>query len=349
MKSALRAEFCEAGGRPLVGFTVGGHPQSAAGSFANLFEQFPELSETVLTGVSQPRATATASVSCRSTSFTPASRRRRSSSRPTATAWTSPPTFPTSGSSSRCPRRAAAANPPTRVVPRGARRGGAVRRRLGRLPQLGERSLGLGSVRPADDRRPVLAQRAWIAVAAVVFLVALPPPGGAAGASAHSCWTAASSRPAPAAASNDATAPEVLAQRLLARLGDDRYVTGIHLAPPPPVTFQHSYWRDGRPPQDALWAYIAAPRASAAHLRDADPETISRHQQAAWGGARPSCSAGRALRRGRRAARRLDRRGAVRAHQRTRPSSRRSGNRLRASCRTGSPQLRSASASASCR
>ena len=49
VKSALRAEFCEAGGRPLVGFTVGLHTQSAAGSFANLFEQFPELSETVLT------------------------------------------------------------------------------------------------------------------------------------------------------------------------------------------------------------------------------------------------------------------------------------------------------------
>ena len=47
-ENALRTALCEAGGSPLVGFTLGGHERSAAGSFANLFERYPELPDGVL-------------------------------------------------------------------------------------------------------------------------------------------------------------------------------------------------------------------------------------------------------------------------------------------------------------
>ena len=104
------------------------------------------------------------------------------------------------------------------------------------------------------------------------------------GPSAHSCWTAASGGPAPELSTAGAArvASDVLATHLLARLGDSRFVTGIHLAPPPPYTFQHTgYWRNGRPPDDALWAYIAAPQARAP-VRDGGPDALSVFVQASW-------------------------------------------------------------------
>jgi hypothetical protein len=75
-------------------------------------------------------------------------------------------------------------------------------------------------------------------------------------------------------------APDVLAKRLLVRLGDRRFVTDIHFGPPPPITFQHrGYWRNALPPKDALWAYITAPLAQ---IRDGDPEGVSRYEHASW-------------------------------------------------------------------
>jgi hypothetical protein len=90
------------------------------------------------------------------------------------------------------------------------------------------------------------------------------PPG--------SCWTrpfgggpplqAAPSSPLPARL--DHTAPAELVQRLLSRLGDNRYVLNIELASPPPITLQHlrGYFAGVRPPANSLWAFVSAPVAT---------------------------------------------------------------------------------------
>jgi hypothetical protein len=66
-----------------------------------------------------------------------------------------------------------------------------------------------------------------------------------------------------APAAGVAVNPERIAQRLLAGLGDHRYVTAIKLAPAPPATGSrlHTLYAGARPPRGALWATIIAPAA----------------------------------------------------------------------------------------
>jgi hypothetical protein len=117
-----------------------------------------------------------------------------------------------------------------------------------------------------------------VGAAALACASVAEPRGG----SAHSCWTAASPGPAPDSVGRGAAAPSVLAQRLLERLGDRRFVKAITLAPPPPQTLGHTgYWRNARPPKDARWAWIAAPQALTPG-GDGDLAAISVHAQALW-------------------------------------------------------------------
>jgi hypothetical protein len=90
--------------------------------------------------------------------------------------------------------------------------------------------------------------------------------------SARSCWTrpfgSGVMRAAPSAKPSlhpQPRPPAVLVRGLLARLGDRRLVHAIQVGPPPPITLMHlrGYFAGARPPADALWAYIAAPAASA--------------------------------------------------------------------------------------
>jgi hypothetical protein len=105
------------------------------------------------------------------------------------------------------------------------------------------------------------------ATCAAIAVAAAP---SASKATAHSCWTQESLQPGrtlePVSAGVD---PDALARRVLARLGDSRLVKRIELAPPPPYTFQHGWWRHNLPPKDALWAYISAPDARAPRGPDA--------------------------------------------------------------------------------
>jgi hypothetical protein len=57
--------------------------------------------------------------------------------------------------------------------------------------------------------------------------------------------------------------PAEIARRVLAGLGDRRYVLRVALGPPPPVALHHirGYFAGVRPPADALWAYVGAPAA----------------------------------------------------------------------------------------
>jgi len=58
--------------------------------------------------------------------------------------------------------------------------------------------------------------------------------------------------------------PAKIIARLLAQLGDNRYVQAISFGPPPPITLQHlrGYFGGVRPPADALWAYVSVPAAN---------------------------------------------------------------------------------------
>lgn len=89
---------------------------------------------------------------------------------------------------------------------------------------------------------------------------------------AGSCWT----RPfpqgpplrvapsSPLAATPARLRAATVAHRLLARLGDSRYVHGVNLGRPPAVTLTHlkGYYAGARPPVDAVWAYVDAPAVS---------------------------------------------------------------------------------------
>jgi hypothetical protein len=93
----------------------------------------------------------------------------------------------------------------------------------------------------------------------------------------HSCWarTTGSTEPGAPSVMPRAThaPPAEIVRRLLARLGDDRFVRRIEIGAPPPITSQHlGYFGRPRPPQDAAWAYIAAPAAAADPGSD-DPMT----------------------------------------------------------------------------
>lgn len=88
-------------------------------------------------------------------------------------------------------------------------------------------------------------------------------------------------------------APNVVVHRLLARLGDRRYVRAIKLAPAPRTIPLHSrvHYVGGRPPADALKAEIVIRRLNASHGH-ASPELIVRRKIAEY----ESEIVGRALR-----------------------------------------------------
>jgi hypothetical protein len=111
--------------------------------------------------------------------------------------------------------------------------------------------------------------------------------------SAHSCWTrpfgSGVMRAAPSAkppSNPPRTPPAQIVRRLLARLGDRRYVRGIELGVPPSITLQHlhGYFGGVRPPSDALWAYIDAPLANPrANVRvHPTPERVGALMVAKW-------------------------------------------------------------------
>jgi len=79
-------------------------------------------------------------------------------------------------------------------------------------------------------------------------------------------------------------APETIVQRLLARLGDRRYVLRVALGPPPPITLQHlrGYYAGVRPPPDSLWAYVAAPAATRQLPNHAGPRASGAQMIADW-------------------------------------------------------------------
>jgi hypothetical protein len=106
---------------------------------------------------------------------------------------------------------------------------------------------------------------------------ARPSPGGGNGElrSAPSVVAVATASPA---------APGTIVRALLADLGDRRYIRRIELGPLPPITRRHlkGWFNDARPPADALWAYIAAPAASAVLTAHATPQQIGAQSVAEW-------------------------------------------------------------------
>lgn len=127
---------------------------------------------------------------------------------------------------------------------------------------------------------------------------------------ARSCWT----RPSPGGGTGllraapsyrakrlSSLRPAAIADRLLARLGDRRYIHRIELGPPPPLVLTHrkGWFAGARPPSDALWAYIAAPAAVATLPSHPDADAVQAQTIAEWeselveGGLRDAlCAAG---------------------------------------------------------
>jgi hypothetical protein len=109
--------------------------------------------------------------------------------------------------------------------------------------------------------------------------------------SALSCWTRPfgggaplrSAPSAPVAARASGLAPQTIVKRLLARLGDRRYVKRVVLSPPP-ITLEHlrGYFAGARPPKDALWAYVAAPAATQLLPVHASRAQTGRQMVAQW-------------------------------------------------------------------
>jgi hypothetical protein len=108
--------------------------------------------------------------------------------------------------------------------------------------------------------------------------------------SQNSCWTRPLGpglmRSAPSFADPSATntAPAKLVRDLLARFGDRRYVKRIEIGRPPPITFQHirGYFAGKEPPANALWAYIAAPVATARLAEIPTPQQVGDQMLAQW-------------------------------------------------------------------
>jgi hypothetical protein len=105
----------------------------------------------------------------------------------------------------------------------------------------------------------------------------------------RSCWTrpfgdgVLRGAPSFSVRSTSTVAPAEVVRALLARLGDRRFVSRIELAPPPPVTLRHlrGYFAGVRPPADAVWAYIAAPAATAT-LRKPSAAQVGAQMLAQW-------------------------------------------------------------------
>jgi hypothetical protein len=79
--------------------------------------------------------------------------------------------------------------------------------------------------------------------------------------------------------------PKVIVRRLLARLGDRRYIRTIKLAPAPPATGSrlHAFYAGAHPPSDALWATIVAPAAKLPQGHSV-PVRVLRLEAAYWEG-----------------------------------------------------------------
>ena len=108
--------------------------------------------------------------------------------------------------------------------------------------------------------------------------------------SAHSCWARNVSggvlRAAPSVPVRSVThpaSPTRIAQLLLQRFGDDRYVRKVVFAGPPPNTLSHlkGYFGGVRPPFDARWAYISAPLAGLQPAKPT-PEQVGEQMVASW-------------------------------------------------------------------
>ncbi len=107
--------------------------------------------------------------------------------------------------------------------------------------------------------------------------------------SSHSCWTPRSPgtgvlRDAPTVApkgAERATPAQIV--RLLARLGDRRYIREVVMGKPPRIVLEHarSYY-GARPPADAVWAYIDAPVAAADRGEKPTAEQTGALMEAEW-------------------------------------------------------------------
>jgi hypothetical protein len=106
-----------------------------------------------------------------------------------------------------------------------------------------------------------------------------------------SCWTRSLGggvlRSAPSVSPSPPHHPlaqETIVQRVLARLGDRRYVLHVALGPPPPITLQHlrGYFAGARPPANARWAYVSAPIATEMLPTHASPQQSGRQMLAQW-------------------------------------------------------------------
>jgi hypothetical protein len=108
--------------------------------------------------------------------------------------------------------------------------------------------------------------------------------------SAHSCWTAPPSgtgvlRGAPSMRprGGERATPAEISRRLLARLGDRRYIRNIVVGAPPRIVLEHARGYYGaRPPADAVWAYIDAPAATASFGDKPTPEQTGALMVAEW-------------------------------------------------------------------
>jgi hypothetical protein len=76
--------------------------------------------------------------------------------------------------------------------------------------------------------------------------------------------------------------PEELVRRLLARLGDRSIIRDIEIDAPPPARLLRHVFPGEKPPANALWAYIDAPRASGQSGTRSSPEDARAHALAQW-------------------------------------------------------------------
>jgi hypothetical protein len=105
--------------------------------------------------------------------------------------------------------------------------------------------------------------------------------------SPHSCWARPTTSPeitqvapsTPVTERNRPTLPREIVRRLLARLGDRSIIRGIEVSAPPASAKVRHIFPGKKPPADALWAYIDAPKASldaqSAHVSAAEMRTYA--------------------------------------------------------------------------
>jgi hypothetical protein len=79
-----------------------------------------------------------------------------------------------------------------------------------------------------------------------------------------------------------AVPPAELIRRFLARFGDRTFIKHIELGPPPPREKIKGFFPARQPPGDALWAYIAAPKAELMVHPHPRQEEIGASALAAW-------------------------------------------------------------------